>query len=167
MRGTVDQSQRRVEVRIREQMPRGAYDRPESIIERLDQLESDGKINEYTVDVWGRSINTSPSCSVTTAMGNLDTVREFQSWAAENGMTLEPAFQENELSPLEMNETYEVLVLPVVCLAVYEDDSLKGVFPCARDDVFTVDDCIEALREGSDWFDRFEGFRMPSEQLSE
>ena len=44
----------------------------------------------------------------------------------------------------------EVVDLPIVCLAVYEDDDLRTVLPCADgDDIYTVGDGLDAL-EGPD-----------------
>lgn len=73
-------------------------------------------------------------------------VDEFVSWARREGYSLEPAFEirkrESELDP----RTDTVLTLPLVCVALYDDEELLAVFPHAEDGgVRSVEDCLERL----------------------
>ncbi|MEF8814800.1 MAG: HTH domain-containing protein [Halovenus sp.] len=58
-------------------------------------------------------------------------------------------------------ETCEVVVFPLTCLAVYGDGKLRAVFPCSSEErTWTVDDCL-------DWIEVTRDRRSPDSPMSE
>lgn len=77
--------------------------------------------------------------------------REFREWASAAGVHLAPCFDTRECYADASGEKRTELVLPVLCLAVYEDDELVDVTPHATEDgVVTVTDAIERLAADND-----------------
>ena len=87
------------------------------------------------------------------------TYREFTEWAERNGTSLSPAFERRTRSYLGLDRVDEVVVFPVVSLALYEGERLRAVFPCSDGDrTYTVPDCLDAFERGdADWVAQFEG----------
>ena len=69
---------------------------------------------------------------------------QFREWADENGVRLHPAFDTRECYSWETGRRYTALVVPVVALAVYEDDDLVAVYPHGIDPHRSV---FDGLRE--------------------
>jgi hypothetical protein len=111
---------------------------------RLHRLADEGVLSTVDVDVWG-------SHAVADSMADRDTtpvegVSDFERWAADHGCTLAPAFARRECGSLLGDEPREVTVVPLLTLAVYEEDELRAVYPHAEDGtVHTVDDGLETL----------------------
>lgn len=139
-----------VDVRVRDLTPPDVYERQEAVISRLQALKDAGKIREYSVSVWGRSMSTSPDeDSIVAATDALETVREFEAWAANNGHSLEPGFRRRKLTSLVSDTTCEVIEVPILCVAIYIDDTLQAVYPSsANETVYTVADGLDALEAG-------------------
>ncbi len=135
---------RRVELRVRERIPASVADVVDDVVDRLRRLEGDGEITALRVETWGRQCETDAVASADTAVAS--TVAEFRSWADRNGYTLRPAFDRRDVSSMVARTSRSELVVPMICLAVYEDDELQCVAPCSDgDDVFTAADCLAAL----------------------
>jgi hypothetical protein len=134
----------------------GSYDRQQRILQRVEGLESDGIVAETDVDASWQRIRTPEQDSRDEA---LETYEEFREWAVENGYQLEPAFQRRNRSYIGTDVVDEVVVFPMVSLAVYDENDLKAVFPCADESGeihFSVQDCLAAFeREDTDWFEQF------------
>jgi hypothetical protein len=90
--------------------------------------------------------------------GALATYEEFRDWAERNGHSLEPAFERRTRSYVGLDRVDEVVVFPVVSLAMYDGSQLKGVFPCTDEDrTYTVGDALEAFERGdADWLAQFD-----------
>lgn len=146
---------RRVELYLRGDTY-GTYDRQQAVLERVRGLEERGVVDETAVDASWQRIRTPEQDPRNDAIA---TYEEFRSWARENGYSLEPAFERRHRSYLGTDAVSEVVVFPVVSLAVYEDDVLRSVFPCSDEAGtvhFTVGDCLEAFEVGEGtWFERF------------
>ncbi|MFC4246716.1 HTH domain-containing protein [Natribaculum luteum] len=135
---------RRVELRVRERIPASVADVVDDVVDRLGRLEADGEIAELQVSTWSRRCGTDAVASVDTSVAAA--VAEFRSWADRNGYTLRPAFDRRDVSSMVARTSRSELVVPMICLAVYEDDDLQCVAPCSDgDDVFTAADCLAAL----------------------
>jgi hypothetical protein len=135
----------------------GTYDRQQAVLGRVSDLESAGIVAETSVDASWQRIRTPEQDS---RDGALATYEEFGEWARENGYGLEPAFERRRRSYLGSDAVSEVVVFPVVSLAVYEDTDLEAVFPCSGDDGtvhFTVQDCLDAFESerATEWLQRF------------
>ncbi len=77
------------------------------------------------------------------------TVKSFQAWADREGYTLRPAFTQRETTSLISSHPAVEIQVPIVCLAVYEDDELRCVAPCSDGDrIYSVEMCLAALEAG-------------------
>lgn len=139
----------RMELYLRSFAPSGASDRQRAVMEDLYRLHREG-VAEADVTVWGGRI--SPRTAAVTEEGRnyLDAIEAFRRWEAESDASLNGAFDERTSETL-VEEPHPVVVPPTMCLAVYEDDDLWGVFPCTRDgEDRTVADCLDSfLRAGA------------------
>lgn len=143
-----ESSDRRVELYLRGDTY-GTYDRQQAVLERVRDLESAGVIAESSVDASWQRIRTPEQDG---RDGALRTYREFGEWAVENGYSLEPAFERRQRSYIGTDVVSDLVVFPVVSLAVYEGGDLRAVFPCSDgsgDVHFTVADCLEVFESGS------------------
>ena len=134
----------------------GSYDRQQQILERVEALDAAGVVDETDVDASWQRIRTPEQDSRDEA---LETFDEFRAWATENGYQLEPAFERRQRSYIGTDVVHDVVVFPMVSLAVYEDTDLQAVFPCADESGeihFTVQDCLDAFESGeTEWFEQF------------
>jgi hypothetical protein len=49
-----------------------------------------------------------------------------------------------------VDEPYSAIVPPMMCLAVYDDEELWGVFPCLKDEEqCSIFDCLQSLQENA------------------
>jgi hypothetical protein len=147
---------RRVELYLRGDTY-GTYDRQQAILERVRGLESDGVVDETSVDASWQRIRTPEQDS---RDGALATYEEFGEWAQRNGYRLEPAFERRHRGYMGTDTVREVVVFPLASLAVYEDEKLRSVFPCSEESGtvhFTVADALDAFEAGDDdWFEQFD-----------
>jgi DNA-binding Lrp family transcriptional regulator len=119
----------------------------ESAIERLERLERDGVLDEYTVHVWGRRVSPD-SAAAETAAGRfvLSRIDEFRNWARRNGASVRSFFDTHEVDSAITGESYTAITVPALTLAEFHGDDLHRVTPCSRDGaVHTVDDHLDAL----------------------
>ncbi|GAB3675566.1 HTH domain-containing protein [Halopiger thermotolerans] len=138
----------RVELFLRTRTPPDVVDRLRDLVARARRLETTDAVADVRVQTWA------PVRPALEELSDGDpsvarTVNAFRSWADREGYSLRPAFARHErTSLLEDRPTAEITV-PIVCVAVYEDDALQCVAPCADGDrTYTVPDCLEALEAG-------------------
>ncbi|WIV66149.1 HTH domain-containing protein [Natrialbaceae archaeon AArc-T1-2] len=139
---------RRVELRVRNRPSACVIDAVETTISRLEHLAEIDAIATLEVETWNTTtLDTIDACESENATAP---VERFRAWARRRGCTLEPAFRRRTVDSLIVSETSTELVVPIVTVAVYEGDDLACVAPCVSgDDVYTVDDCLRALEDGS------------------
>jgi len=114
------------------------------IIDRLSSLRAGGQIAEFTVRTWPGEVAVSEH---TRHSQVLETYEQFRSWADETDVDITPPFDRRTVTTL-VGRSEEVLTLPVLCLAVY-DDGLCGVYPCTDgDETLTVTDYVDACANG-------------------
>jgi len=146
---------RRVELYLRGDTY-GTYDRQQAILGRVQDLESAGVLAGAEVDASWQRIRTPEQDS---RDGAIATYEEFREWAAENGYSLEPAFERRHRSYIGTDVVHDVVNFPLVSLAVYEDSDLQAVFPCSDDGGevhFGVQDCLDALEDRDPgWIEQF------------
>lgn len=133
----------------------GTFDAQQSVLNRIRRLEADDEIDEASVaDEWQR-IRT---LDEDTRSGAVATYREFADWADRNGYVLGPAFERRTRSYMGLDRVDDVVVFPVVSLAVYEGQDLQAVFPCSdAEREYSVQDCLDAFERGDrDWLARFD-----------
>lgn len=140
----------RLELWVREAATGGVLSGRSTAIARMRGLREAGVIDEFVVNVWGRHVSPSIAEDVSgTASRIPDAVFAFERWAMANGRDLRPGFERRERSTFLDEESHQVIVLPTVCLAVYEDDELRGVYPSADGErVHTVREGLAGLRNG-------------------
>jgi hypothetical protein len=142
-----DHDRVRVELHVRSLAPRAGRRRQNAVIDRLDDLESAGRIDEFAVDVWGRQVGLSSAAARTDA-GRfvLDRVAEFREWADETGRSVASFFETRRVDSELSGDQYTALVLPSLTLAEYRGGDLAHVAPCSDGgEVTTVSDRIDVL----------------------
>lgn len=96
-----------------------------SVIDRLSTLSADDEIDEFRVETWPDELAVADYAEHDRVV---ERYKEFLLWAEEHDRSITPPFERRTISPL-IGDSREVLTLPVMCLAVYEGDSLRGVYP--------------------------------------
>lgn len=132
----------RIEMYVREDM-RGATDRIDDVLDRLERLTEKGEIDSFSVESWENSTGSSTGDTATRPRSAVrTTVSEFEDWAAQHGYSLGPAVSRSD------GDAVEQIEVPIICLAMYgTDDELLAVYPHTEPggDVRTVEDGLSAL----------------------
>lgn len=98
----------------------------EEMLRRTERLDANGVFSESAVaGRWQRHQTPKEDWS-SEAMATYET---FETWAENNGFSLEPGFQTRTRSFIGMDGTEDVVVFPMVSLALYEGEELAAVFP--------------------------------------
>lgn len=138
----------RVEVFLRTQTPPDVVDRLRELVARVRRLQDETGVADVRVKTWS---------SVRPALEELSdsgpsvalTVNAFRSWADREGYTLRPGFERRQTTSMLDRRPAAELRVPVVCVAVYENDTLRCVAPCSDGErTYTVADCVDALEAG-------------------
>lgn len=133
-----------VELWLRRHTPACTASAEQRLIHRVDALEGTSQVASVRVETWDRVRPHSPRCP-----DELETVRRFARWADRNGLSLEPAFQRRSAGSLLEESEHVEIVVPLACLAVYDDGELRCVTPCSNGDrVATVDQALTRLKRG-------------------
>jgi hypothetical protein len=123
-----EHTQCRAELWMREHSP-SIHDRQQIILAQLQNLTESGHLDAYSVGTWdkhlGTTTNESPTEIPTRTLGK---AREFETWADQTGHSL-PGFRRRTQSSLITDTTQEVITPPILCLALYEDETLSEVVP--------------------------------------
>ena len=147
----------RAELYLREDTYRGLGAR--EAVSRANRLEANGVLSDSMVaGTWHRCHTRAEEWR----SGAMDTYEEFREWAASNGVSLEPGFQPRTRSFVGMDDVEEVVVFPVVALALYDADHLTAVFPCTdAGRTYTVESALAAFERGDrDWLTQFDPMRV-------
>lgn len=135
------------ELYVRSLAPDGIHAHQESVVERLEHLESRGDVASFSLRVWGsRVVRSSSAAGVGEGRDVRRRLETFETWADRNGMSLEGPFREETVRSTITGEEYTAVTLPAMTLAEYADGELRFVAPCCSDGVVhTVDDRLGAL----------------------
>lgn len=117
--------------------------------DRLRRLGDEPSL-DISVDVWGDSI-----CTHAPEIEGIDEVLEIitdiYSFSAENDASITPFFDVQRIDSSLSGEKFERIIPPNRTLLCYEEDTLKGVFPCRIDGVnYTPYDAIGRLETTAD-----------------
>jgi hypothetical protein len=114
----------------------------------LDDLHRRGKVDFVDESVWPREVPMPEGPEAKTEREAVEAYRRFSDWADRHGVAVEPPFELSVRNTQILGEGGAVLVTPVVCLAVYFDDTLLSVFPHTDDgETFSVEDGLASLDE--------------------
>ncbi|PSQ45748.1 hypothetical protein BRD17_00860, partial [Halobacteriales archaeon SW_7_68_16] len=113
-------------------LPKPASGRRDRLRERLCDLAAGSTVEEFDVSTWPKRVPRDGSCDPAVR----DRYLEFAAWARDNGVRLSPFFGTRECYSMETGERGEWVVLPALCLAVYEDGDLSAVYPHADGDTY-------------------------------
>lgn len=141
-----DEREGAVEVVLYErgELPPPAADRADHVGERLEDIADRGHVGAVHREEWDKR---APLHDCDDDLR--DTYLAFESWADERGVRLTPFFQTRECYSPDEGEHTDWLVMPAVCLAVYDEDGVAAVYPHADDTgSMTVDDGLQSLLEG-------------------
>ena len=152
--GVDDSQELRVKFFTRSYTPGGAEDVQNRVLDRLETLCEQGVIKDCDRQVWGKRVCTSNAG--TFGEDAIETVAQFRTWADRNDASLLPFFDERTCHSKITGEEHSEIVFPMMCMAVYRDDDLVGVYPHADgESVTTIQDCLASLSaEGSGNADR-------------
>ncbi|WP_324662137.1 HTH domain-containing protein [Haloarcula sediminis] len=135
---------RRVELFVRAELPRMSEYRRTAVERRLHRLECAGVLDQYGTTTWEKRVPVADEdCP---ERGRYEV---FRDWAARADATLSPFFDTRCCYSWETGERRTELVMPALCLAVYEDEKLVQVAPCARGGTtHSIEDCLDDLEAG-------------------
>ena len=136
---------RRVELFVRSDLPTPSEKRQTAVEDRLQGLQCNGVLDEYETTVWDKRVPVEGST------GRVERARynEFAAWAADAGACLAPFFDTRECYSWKTCEKQTELVMPALCLAVYEDDELVHVAPFARGGTpHSIEECLDDIEAG-------------------
>lgn len=146
---TADDDRVHVELYVRSLAPDQAQSCQDAVIEKLNRLRDESRIDEFRLLVWGKGAPASPADARTVAgLFALNRVAVFSEWAERNGLSLDDHFQRRIVDSSITGEHYRTVRFPIMTLAEYHGPDLSFVAPASGDDVqYTVTDRLEAHRE--------------------
>ena len=144
MPNTECQQSRRAELFVRADLPTPSAHRRTAVENRLQELQSAGVIDSFETTVWDKRVPVADEdCPERTRY------EEFRDWATEAGATLSPFFDTRLCYCWETGEKRTELVLPALCVGLYEDDELVRVAPSARGGTpHAIEECLDDLESG-------------------
>lgn len=117
------------------------------VMDRVSTLDSAGALADFEVETWPDKVVYSGHNERSDVVQTYERIR---AWADDHDRAIEPPFERRTVTSL-VGRTEEILTLPVLCLLVYEDDVLRGVFPSEDDDrTWKIDDFLDAYESSGD-----------------
>lgn len=117
-------------------------------VETLRACDDEGAVDDLLLRSWPKEIALTDDSPYQEA---LESFERFEAWADRRGVAIRPPFTEHTTTSQVTGETTELLVMPLLCLEVYDDGELVGVFPHtdeATGETYTTDEAIAQLRTG-------------------
>lgn len=115
------------------------------VIDRLSRLDSNGDVAAFDIQTWPGKVVLDEHTEHATVVERFEA---FRSWADDRGVTVMPPFERRAVTSL-VGQKREVLTVPMMCLAVYEDGDLRGVYPCSDGDrTWRVTDALDSYEAG-------------------
>lgn len=119
------------------------FDPVEERVERAQALEGGDLVDTVVVRSWPETVrldDDGPHREV------VEEFRRFEEWADRRGVTVRPPFETRTRASMVEDDGVEVLVTPVLCLALYREERLVSVFPHADgEESYTVEDALDRL----------------------
>jgi hypothetical protein len=130
----------RVELYARSSLPSVAQRRRETVERRLEDLVGAGHVGALETETWDKKV---PLDEPTFERARFE---EFEEWASEVGVSLDPFFDTRDCYSMETGERGDRLVLPALCVAIYRNETLQTVYPHSTPQGSrTVLDCLDAI----------------------
>jgi len=115
-------------------------------VETLRACESEGAVDAVVLRSWPDKVTLADDGPFSEAV---DVFRRFDRWADRRGVSVRPPFEVRSASASFDGAEKDVLVTPLIAVAVYRGDRLHGVYPHSDgEDTYTVADAIATLRIG-------------------
>ncbi|WP_135306086.1 HTH domain-containing protein [Haloarcula amylovorans] len=135
-----------LEFRVRSLTSATAGTKQQEVLDRLDQLEADGLIDEYTVLVWGKEFCPETASGTDHGRTVRDRLAELDEWAARTGLAVAPFFRFRTGHSELLDTTLGTVVHPTMMLAEYVGSELKHVSPCTDGETcHDIDDHLDAI----------------------
>jgi hypothetical protein len=132
----------RAELYVRNELPPPALNCADAVHFQLEDLDARDLLAGVDRTEWDKR---APLDALDGAVR--DTYLSFSAWADDRGVRLTPFFTTRECYSAAHGGMVDWLVVPALCLAVYDGDELAAVYPHANDaDTYTVDDGVASLR---------------------
>lgn len=136
----------RAELYVRGGLPKPARQCRRTTERRLADLIASGPLRDASVSSWAKRVPIRRGDATERRLYD-----EYRAWADDEGVRLRPFFDTRECYSTETGEKRQELVMPALCLALYdEDDDLVCVAPHADDSTtVTIADCLDWLHEAA------------------
>lgn len=135
---------RRATLYVRSDLPTPSRKRCTAIERELQELACRGVLDAAETVEWEKRVPLQGADDGT----ERTLYNEFSAWAREAGVCLAPFFDTRLCYSTSTGEKRRELVLPALCLAIYEDDDLVQVAPFAdAGRAESVEECLEELAQ--------------------
>lgn len=115
-------------------------------VETLREADRAGDIAGLVLRTWPNRVRVDEDSPY---QETIDLYHRYDRWAERHDRSIEPPFSVHTTSSMASDQEWEVLVTPIMCLGVYHDRQLLGVFPHSDGDTtHSATDAIGALRSG-------------------
>lgn len=138
----------RADLFVRSDLPTPARRCRQATTSRLEALVAKSVFEAVSVTSWAKRVPLESGANLGTF--ERDTFDEFSEWARREGVRLAPFFDTRECHSSTTGERQTQLVLPALCLALYDGEELVGVVPHADEDgTVSIGDCLEYFEKGT------------------
>lgn len=118
----------------------------DSQVDTLRTCESAGAIDDLLLRSWPDEVTLDED---TPHREVVDDFERFERWADREGVRIRPPFQVRTSAPPLSSEPRDVLMTPLLCVALFEADELIGVYPHSwPQETYTVEEAVATLRAG-------------------
>lgn len=139
----------RAELFVRSDLPTPARQCRTTALSRVEELVDGGVLDEFSMTSWAKRVPLDEDAE----LGAFERARfdEFSLWARSAGVRIAPFFDTRECHSSTTGERQTQLVLPAVCLALYDRDELVAVVPhVSESGTVSIGDAFDRLDESAD-----------------
>lgn len=123
-----------------------SHEREGTVIDALEALADADVFEAVEVNTWPEKVSLNAAGQIGREF--VEAFRTFDAWAEEHDVDICPPFVVREQHSSITQERDEVLVTPTLCLSLWDDAELAGVYPCSHGDrVTSVEDLLAFLQD--------------------